>query len=158
MKKLLCLLAILCLLFSLAACSGRTSADGAEEDGQNPVMNFIGVYSSGRCSMLLEADGQDGAKISVTWGSSYNENSGWQMSGTFDPETLSIRYEDCVRTDYVYREDGEIESENVVYENGSGRIILQEGDPLTLTWEDGEEQMADGMTFEYVSYGEEDSE
>ena len=55
-----------------------------EEDGQNPVMNFVGNYTCDRAAMLVEADGTENAKFTVTWGSSAWEHSEWTMSGKLD--------------------------------------------------------------------------
>ena len=158
MKKIICLIAVLVMLFSLAACGAKDAAPAGSEavvdDGQNPVMNFIGVYGHDRASVMVEADGSDGAKITVTWGSSAAENSEWVMSGKFDPETLTVAYTDCVRTDYVWNEQGEIDSETVAYENGEGTITFSDDGALTLTWDDAQEHIADGTVFEYASLGE----
>lgn len=134
---------------STVASEADTAEEAADtaEDGQNPVMNFVGKYGSGRAGMLVEAEGKDGAKITVTWASSAAENSTWTMHGTFDETTLTVAYSDCVKTDCVYGEDGKIQSETVAYENGTGKIIFREQE-YALTWEDDQEHIADGMVFE----------
>lgn len=121
----------------------------AEEDGQNPIMNYIGPYTSDRAMMFIEASGDDGAKVTVTWGSGATENSEWSMTGSFDSESRVIEYRDCVKTDYVFNEDGDLESKEEVYVGGHGRIVFSEGDSLTLTWEDDQENAADGMVFTF---------
>ena len=154
MKKFISILAILCLVFALTACSGGSSEpEGTEEDGQNPVMNFIGNYACDRANVLVECEGTDGMKTTVTWGSSAWENSEWVMSGTFDMETLTFEYHDCVRTDYVYEENGDVKSSEEVYTGGHGFMIFSEN-PLSLTWLDDKEIQAEGMTFDYVYPGE----
>ena len=72
------------------------------------------------------------------------------MSGTFDPETLQFEYHDCVRTDYVYGEDGEVASQEEIFTGGHGFMTFKEGDPLTLTWQEDQEHVADDMVFEYA--------
>ena len=149
MKKMLSLLLALVMIFALAACAAKDAPEGSEpaaadEDGQNPVMNFVGTYASGRASILVEADGADGAKLTVTWGSSAWEHSEWVMSGKFDPDTLTIEYSDCVRTDYAFNEDGSVKSETVVYENGFGTVHFEND---SLYWKDDEEHVADDMVF-----------
>ena len=158
MKRTLCLAAALILVISLCACgtNGAQSAgsEALPDGGQNPVMNFIGVYGHDRASVMVEADGTDGAKITVTWASSAAENSEWVMSGKFDPDALTVTYSDCVKTTYVWNEQGEIDSETVEYENGEGTITFADGEALTLTWDDAQEHIADGTVFEYASLGE----
>ena len=158
MKKMFSVLLALAMLFSLAACAARNEPAGSEpagsepagsepaasEDGQNPVMNFVGNYACDRASILVEADGADGAKLSVTWGSSAWEHSEWTMSGKFDPDTLTIEYSDCVRKDVAFAEDGSVASETVVYENGMGTVHFENDN---LYWKDDEEHMADDMVF-----------
>ena len=158
MKKIICLIAVLVMALSLAACGAGDAAPAGSEiepdDGQNPLMNFIGVYGHDRASVMVEPDGKDGAKITVTWPSSAAENAEWVMSGAFDAETLTVAYTDCVKTVYVWNAQGEIESETVAYENGEGTVTFSEEDGLTLTWDDAQEHIADGTVFEYASLGE----
>ena len=148
MKKMLSLLLALTMIFALAACASKTAPSGSEaateEDGQNPVMNFVGTYASGRASVLVAAEGMENAKIIVTWGSSAFEHSEWVMSGRFDPDTLTIEYSDCVRTDVVFAQDGSVESSTIAYENGFGTIHFEND---SLYWKDDEEHMADDMVF-----------
>ena len=116
-------------------------------DGQNPIMNFIGLYAKDRCSIEVSAaDEKDGAEFLVRWGSSAAEHSEWHMSGTFDTETLTVNYDNCEKKDVVFKEDGTIESETVVYENGKGSFTFSEGD-ASLIWNDEEEHQADDMIF-----------
>ena len=159
MKKIFSILTVLMLVFAMTACGGGTSEpEQAEEDGQNPAMNFVGVYWSVRPYIEIECDGMDGMKATVNWSSSAWENSVWTMSGTFDTDKLVFEYHDCVRTDYAFSEDGEEEKAEEVYVGGHGFMTFTEGDPLTLTWQDDQEHMADDLVFEYGSYGEEEGE
>lgn len=151
MKKnagVLALLMVLVMTFAmgLSACGKKAEPDA----GQNPVMNFVGYYVCDRANVFISADGEEGASAIVTWGSSAWENSSWMMSGTFDPETLQFEYHDCVRTDYVYDDSGEETSQTEVYTGGHGFMFFKEGDPLTLTWQDDQENAAEGMVFEYA--------
>ena len=154
------------LAFSLAACGSQaaqeanepeeaaedaaTVVDAAEEDGQNPIMNFIGPYVCDRASMLVEANGMDGAIVTVNWGGSAWDEAEWVIEGSFDPDTLTINYENATRTDYVYADNGDIDSEEVIYTDGSGTITFSDDGALTLTWNDEKEHVADGMVFEFT--------
>lgn len=130
--------------------AGKTETDDAEadaEDGQNPVMNFIGPYVCDRAKMLIEADGDSGAKVTVTWGGSASETAQWEMTGPFDTDELRIEYHDCVKKDITYDEDGNEKSSEEVYTGGHGFIFF--GENGTLTWQDDIEHVADNMTFEF---------
>ncbi len=119
-----------------------------EEDGQNPVMNFIGPYVCEGCSIFIEADGSKNGRATVTWSQSANEMAEWTMTGVFDTETLSIRYSDCVKNIYVYGDDGIVTSSETLYKDGAGTIAFTED--LVLSWIDESEHVADGMLFAYM--------
>lgn len=166
-KKIAALLiAAVMVLMVLGGCAGGGAAgnelsDGdkagteteeetaADEDGQNPVMNFIGKYGCGRATAEVSAEGTDGAKIVITWAGSAFENAEWVMTGTFDSDKLLFTYTDCVKTDYVYKDEGVVESETVEYTDGHGTMQFTED--LTFTWQDDKENAGDGMVFEYAS-------
>ena len=150
--KLLALVMAIMMVFALglSAC-GSKSEEPAADEGQNPAMNYVGNYVCGRAAILIGAtDEENGMNAIVTWSSSAAENSTWVMSGTFDAETLQFEYRDCVKTDYVYGEDGNVASQEEVFTGGHGIMTFAEGDPLTLTWQEDQEHAADDMVFEYA--------
>ena len=151
-RRILALLMVFLMTTALAlsACGSKEEPD----DGQNPVMNFIGYYVCDRANVFIDTDGDEGASAIVTWNSSAWENSTWVMSGTFDSETLQFEYHDCVRTDYEYEENGDVKSQEEVYTGGHGFMTFSDGTPLTLTWQDDQENIADGMVFEYAGADE----
>ena len=119
----------------------------AEEDGQNPVMNFVGPYASGRAHAMVEAEGSDRAKITIEWGDSANALVRWVMSGTLDPDTLTVEYYNCVRSYVTYKEDGSVESETAEYENGTGTIIFDGGS--SFTWK-GNQSEQENLVFAWA--------
>ena len=68
-KKVLAVLFV-CMMLLLSACGGAAQAQeenndeaAGPQDGQNPVMNFVGIYSTEYSTeALVEADGAEGAK------------------------------------------------------------------------------------------------
>ena len=154
MKKIFSLIMVMLLAAALTACGGSgTSGNEESDEGQNPVMNYVGFYVCDRANIFIEAtDSENGASALVTWGSSASENSTWTMSGTFDAEEGRFEYHDCVRTDFVYQENGEIESQADVYTGGHGFMFFKDGEDgvTTLTWQDDQEHVADDMVFEYA--------
>ncbi|MBO7709867.1 MAG: hypothetical protein J6S83_05330 [Lachnospiraceae bacterium] len=150
MKKTLIALMTACALAAVPAGIQVFAADtgaAAAEEGQNPVMNFIGKYGAGRATILVEAEGSDRAKVMITWGSSAWEHSEWEMSGPFDDETLTITYDDCVKKNVSYEDDSEEGTEEIVYENGTGTITFSDGETLSLTWKDDQEDIAGDTEF-----------
>ena len=154
--RIMALMMALVMTFAmgLSACGKKAAPD----DGQNPIMNFVGYYVCDRANVFISADGEEGASAIVTWSSSAWENSTWMMSGTFDPETLQFEYHDCVKTDYKYKDDGDVESQEEVYTGGHGFMFFKEGDPLSLTWQDDQEKVAEDMVFEYAGANPENNE
>lgn len=148
-KKLAALVLALALALSLSACApapaaetaeqasepqtAETAPTAAEEDGQNPVMNFVGVYSTEYSQeALVEAQGAEDAKITVTYAGSPWFHNQTVMSGRFDPETLTVAFSDSTLTEYTYASDGSVEEETVSYVSGSGRAVFDPADN-TLT-------------------------
>lgn len=163
MKKMskftiLTLVLLMALAPSLSACGSQEAVPAESGEGQNPVMNFVGTYGSGRATIVIGAtDEVNGADATVTWASSAAENSVWTMSGTFDADTLTFEYGDGVRTNYVYKDDGEVESETEVYKDGHGTMTFTDGDTITLTWKDDVEDAGKDMVFEFAGTAPEES-
>ena len=106
----------------------NAASEGTEDDFQNPTMNFVGPYAAEGVQMEVSASGKSDAEFKVTWS--------------------MVEYDNCVKTDYVYNEDGSVMSETSVYIDGTGRIIFNPQDG-TLVWEDEKEHVADALIFEY---------
>ena len=155
MKRIICLITVLVMVFSLAACSAKSDAEpaGSEAAGdtQNPVMNFIGRYGMDRCTIDVECDGDENGKITVTWSGSAFENAEWVMTGKLDPDTLVLEYADAVKTIRTFNESGEVAEETVEYENGTGSFTFHVADDgtTTLTWDDAMEHIADEIVYIY---------
>ena len=127
----------------------KSEKPAEEENGQNPIMNFVGTYANDRCSIEVQAaDNKTGVNFTVTWGSSAAETSEWAMSGNFDESTMSVTYTDGLRKDMVFNEDGTTKSETIVYQNGKGTFTF--GKDNTLTWKDEQEHAADDMVFTWA--------
>ena len=127
--------------------SAATSAP--VESGQNPVMNFVGPYAADRASMMIEADGANGAIITIDWASSATENTEWVMTGTFDEAALAINYTGCTKTETVYKDDGSIETETDVYSDGTGSIVFSADGSPKATWQDDKEDAGAGLVFTF---------
>ena len=151
MGKKVWILFFSCVMLLLAACgtsvqapaeqpsevSSQPAEDSSEavvaEDGQNPVMNFVGKYNAGdSIEALVEAEGANGARITVTYAGSPWFRSQTVMSGVFDAETLAVVFSDATLTEYTYNSQGGVAEETVSYSDGKGRALFHPDDN-TLT-------------------------
>lgn len=126
----------------------NAASEGTEDDFQNPTMNFVGPYAAEGVQMEVSASGKSDAEFKVTWSMEDSAASVWTMSGELNTDTFTVEYDNCVKTDYVYNEDGSVMSETSAYSDGTGRIIFNPQDG-TLVWEDEKEHVADALIFEY---------
>ena len=141
MKKLLCILLTVLLLTAFAC---------AEEDGQNPVMNLIGLYQdevSERATMNILCEGREGGSVEISWSSSAFETTVWTFSGIYNTENNTLPYDNCVKTVYTYDEDGN-ETAEIVYENGTGMLTVDEF--WCILWQDDMEDAGADCVFSYM--------
>ncbi|MBR6208499.1 MAG: hypothetical protein IKQ69_05830 [Oscillospiraceae bacterium] len=134
------------LVFSLAACGSAPAVEPQApeteetpaEDGQNPVMNFVGVYhGEGSTEALVEAEGMENAKITVTRADSPWFHTQTVMSGPFDSETLTMTFNGAALTEYSYKSDGSVDEEKSSPAENSGKAVFSlEANTMTIT-EDG---------------------
>lgn len=152
MKRSMIILLILILILALASCGSKKAKNEGDSEGQNTAMNFVGDYVCDRATVHIEAaDSDNGMKADVVWGGSAFDAAEWVMSGTFDPETLQFEYHDCIKTEYVYDENGDVKSQEEVYTGGHGFMHFTDGEELSLTWQEDQEHVADGMEFKYLT-------
>ena len=149
MKKTLLIFALTAaLVLSMAACGSAPAktepaaesqvaeiVETPAEEGQNPVMNFVGVYSTDySMEALVEAEGMENAKITVTYAGSPWFHTQTVMSGRFDPETLTMEFSNATLTELNYNSDGSVAVEKISYVDGGGKAVFnQEGNTLTIT-------------------------
>jgi len=120
----------------------------ADPDWQNPVMNFIGEYQCDMAHALVECFGDEEAWITIEWGSSAWELARWTIVGRLDIETLTIEYSGCSKVIVTTGEDGETESEEMVYGDGTGTIVFN--DDGSFTWHEDQSESGEDMVFEWV--------
>ena len=152
-KTLFAFLLSLALVLSLSACGSarpaqteapaaepqltETAETAAEDSGQNPVMNFVGVYSTEYSTeALVEAEGAENARITVTYAGSPWFHNQTVMSGRFDPETLTVEFSNATLTEYTYASDGSVTEEKTSYTDDKGYAVFNPADnTLTITEE-----------------------
>ena len=121
-----------------------------EEDPnwQNPVMNFVGEYQCDRAHATVKCWGFDEAFITIEWGSSAWEQTRWIIVGKLDTDTLAISYSGASKAELVYDEQGEIKSDESVYDDGTGTIAFH--DDGTFTWHEDQSETGEDLVFEWV--------
>ena len=128
-------------------------------DSQNPSMNWAGPYTDTTRkdrTMLVYSGSEEGTDCMVTITDSPTPETmiDWMMTGEFDLETMSITYTECVKTEYALDADGNITSENKIYEDGTGRFVIDD-ESQTITWIDDKEDAGKGSVFAFqYDYGE----
>ena len=129
-----------------------SGSEAAPDDGQNPIMNFIGNYSNGRAIMLVSGMGQNEAAVKITWGGSAFDSSTWTMSGavSVDDKEMTITYKNCTKESYHFSEDGTLERDDVEYSNGTGKIRFNLTDN-TACWDDDKENAGADSVFRYIT-------
>ncbi|MBR3059742.1 MAG: S-layer homology domain-containing protein [Oscillospiraceae bacterium] len=134
-------------VFTLEQYHAAMSGGSGEEDGQNPVMNFVGTYVYGRASATVSCEGTDSARIEITWSSSYAERAVWEIVGKLDPETLTVSYTGAIKKNQISDENG-LKSEETIYADGTGTIVFNKDG--TFTWHEDQSEYDEDFTFEWV--------
>ena len=120
-----------------------------DSDWQNPVMNFIGEYQSGRAHAKVQCIDSDSALITIDWGGSAWELARWVIVGRLDTDTLTVAYSGCTKSILTYEDDGELKSEETEYEDGTGTILFSPEDN-TFTWPEDQSDYGVDMVFEWL--------
>ncbi len=155
--RILCI--VLALLFAVVGFSACGKPDAAadstapiidtEEDGQNPVMNFIGNYQSDRRTMLVEAKGMDEAKVTVHWGSDAWTYAEWTMTGKVveEGDGLVMSYADGAYATVTTDEDGnETRADETV--GGTGTVWFKADG--AVVWTDDQDEGIKDLVFEWI--------
>ena len=117
------------------------------EVADGPEAAFEGVWGSGRATLIIESL-DDVLYCTVFWGSSAWEVARWEYADcVYDVQNdCLVSGPDGVLTNLTYGEDGEIASEEQIYDNGEA--VFRIDDDGYLLWEDKVENAAEGMRFE----------
>ena len=118
-----------------------------DADWQNPVMNFVGNYQSGRARATVECWGKDEAWITIDWGNSAWDLARWLIVGKLDTETLTITYEGGSKYNLTCDDNGEVKNEEQVYVDGTGTIVFHDGG---FTWHEDQSESGQDLEFEWL--------
>lgn len=123
-----------------------------DADWQNPIMNFIGEYQCGRARAKIEAFGREDALVTIDWGGSATTLARWTMIGSFDESTMSVPYENGMKSILTYADNGD-ETEEVEYDDGMG-VFTFRNDGAFVWHEDGADR--EDMIFQWLPVQEPD--
>ena len=114
----------------------------AAETAENQTPDFEGQYyaGDGNLSILKQEDGS--YLIEVWWGINAAQHGEWVMHGKFDGAD-TITYSDCVKHEYTLNENGEVDTDETIYSDGTGSIKIV--DASTVMWTDDMEHIADDV-------------
>ncbi len=119
-----------------------------DPDWQNPVMNYIGEYQSGRAHALVECSGREDARITIDWAGSARDAAHWDITGRPDPDMRTIHYSGCKKSILVYGSSGEVVSRESEYDDGTGTVVFN--DDGTFTWHEDQPGSGQDMVFEWL--------
>ena len=124
-----------------------------DDGGQNPVMNWTGPYIDSEnkdFSMFIESGAEDTSDctVTVTQQTGVNQVINWYMEGTLDTETMTIEYTGCRKAAGTLDSEGNVESEENEYEDGTGRFVIDE-ENQTISWTDDVEDAGKDLSFTF---------
>ncbi len=121
-----------------------------DPDWVSPVLCYAGEYQCGRAHATVMSAGFEDAWITIQWGGSAWELAQWDIFGMLDTDTQTIAYSGCTKSNLVYDDDGELKSQETVYEGGTGTIVFH-GDG-TFIWHEDQSESGEDMVFERLPF------
>ena len=124
-----------------------TETEEDTDESDENTSEFDGTYvetMAGKGTISISTTG-DTSTIEISWAGSAFEVSTWTFSGTFD-ENGTLTYDNCKKEVTVYESEEDYET-TTDYQDGCGSITIKDG---VLTWDDEEEQIAEGSEFELI--------
>ena len=107
---------------------------------QSQTYDFEGQYYVGKGNLSITQQESGDFLIEVWWGDSAATHGEWVMHGKFDGVD-TITYSDCEKHEYTLKDNGEVDTDETVYTNGTGSIKIV--DANTIMWNDDMEHIAD---------------
>lgn len=122
------------------------AAPKSNANAQVGTNTISGIYNGFWSQITVDATDNNNVKITVTIHDQEDANKAcvWKMGGKYNPSNGTLIYSNCTKTNFQYDETGSVASRNVAYNNGQGKIVINNG---MLTWNDYQEHAADDMTF-----------
>ena len=102
----------------------------------DPVAAYEGTWVAGRAVLTIE-ELDDTVYCTVRWGNSASDSMVWEYQCLYDGISGLSSFENGVKYDETYGEDGEVIATEVLFEDGAASFKLNEDG--TLTWTDFKE-------------------
>ena len=120
-------------------------ANGAGPQAAEAMVGSWAEQIAGRGNIVITgSEDPDRYDVQITWGSSAFETAVWSMTATPSYDGSLLLYEDGRHSILTFSEDG-TESEEVIYEDGSGSFTLN--DEGQLVWQDNVDGAGDNTVF-----------
>ena len=119
-------------------------------DWRNPVADYVGKYQCDQTYATVKCFGSDEAWITIELYSSATELTRWDIVGRFDSDTLTLPYSGSTKQHIVFDGNGDVMSEEIVYEDGTGTITFC--DDETFIWKEGSSESEEDMVFKWVAF------
>ena len=122
-----------------------TEDDGeTAEDWQSAFLGDWYDENGGRATMEITEGEAGRLRVVIRWGSSAADAVEWRMTGEKDPDYAELRYENGVKAEVTYGEEGETVHEVIRWKDGAGTLNMEGG---RIYWFDGKEENAVSTRF-----------
>ena len=128
---------------ALIADPAELMTDGAEllltAHVQNPAIHFIGGYYNEKATLLVEANGDENATLTVVLAKSDKSKTTLTVDAKFDASTNTVSYENATKKELTLDENGDVVSEKEIYTDGTGKFVFGTEEAV---WDDNNEKIA----------------
>ena len=121
--------------------AAATEAPAETEPVQAQDLGFTGQYYAGKGNLSITQQEDGNFLVEVWWPDSAATHGEWVMHGEYDESAKVIIYSDCVKHEFTLKDNGEVDTDETVYTNGTGSIQIV--DENTILWNDDQEHVAD---------------
>ena len=111
----------------------------------NPVTDFIGDYYNSKTAFIVEASGDENAKVTVVLVNNNKTKTTLTVDAKFDPDTKTIEYTNGTKKTITLDKDGNAVSEKEIYNNGTGKFVFGTSEAI---WNDSNEKIVN-MVFKF---------
>lgn len=122
-----------------AEAAAKLEAQASHVFAHNPVMDYTGDYYNNKTTLLVEADGEEKAMLTVVLANGKNTQTIFTANTKFDEETNSLVYTNGTKKLVKLDKDGNVISEKEIYSNDTGRFVLG---AKKAVWTDSNEQVS----------------